>query len=64
MNICANTLVKDPPAGADLGYLAYSLHLTWGICPAANDQAVLQIRSCRSSRGMLATGSCSSRMGV
>ena len=33
----------DPLAGADLDYLAYSLHLTWGITPAANDQAVLQL---------------------
>ena len=33
----------DPPAGADLGYLAYSLHLAWGITPAANDRAILRI---------------------
>ena len=33
----------DHPEVADLGYLAYSLHLTWGTTPAANDQAVLQI---------------------
>ena len=33
----------DHPEVADLGYLAYNLHLTWGITPAANDQAVLQI---------------------
>ena len=28
---------------ADLGYLAYSLHLTWGTTAAAHDLAVLQI---------------------
>ena len=33
----------DHPAGADQDYLAYNLHLTWGITPAANDQAVLDI---------------------
>ena len=33
----------DHPDVAELGYLAYSLHLTWGTTPAANDQAVLQI---------------------
>ena len=33
----------DHPAGADLGYLAYALHLTWGTTAAANDLAVLQI---------------------
>ena len=33
----------DPPAGADLAYLAYSLHLAWGTTPAANDRAILRI---------------------
>ena len=31
----------DPPAGADLAYLAYTLHLAWGTTRGANDQAVL-----------------------
>ena len=33
----------NPPVGADLGYLAYSLHLAWGTTPAANDRAILRI---------------------
>ena len=33
----------DHPEVADLGYLAYSLHLAWGITPAANDRAILRI---------------------
>ena len=33
----------DHPEVADLGYLAYALHLTWGTTAAANDMAVLQI---------------------
>ncbi len=33
----------DHPDVAELGYLAYRLHLTWGTTPAACDQAVLDI---------------------
>ena len=33
----------DHPEVADVGYLAYNLHLSWGTTAAANDQAVLQI---------------------
>ena len=33
----------DPPAGADLAYLAYTLHLAWGTTRGANDQAVLAV---------------------
>ena len=33
----------DHPEVAELGYLAYALHLTWGTTAAANDLAVLQI---------------------
>ena len=33
----------DHPDVADLAYLAYRLHLTWGTTAVANDQAVLQL---------------------
>ena len=33
----------DHPDVAELGYLAYSLHLSWGTTAAANDLAVLQL---------------------
>ena len=33
----------DHPDVEGVGYLAYSLHLTWGTTPAANDLAVLQL---------------------
>ena len=33
----------EHPELADLDYLAYTLHLAWGITPAANDRAILRI---------------------
>lgn len=33
----------DHPEGADLGYTAHNLNLTWGTTPASCDLAVLQI---------------------
>ena len=48
----------DPPAGADL-YLAYSLHLAWGITPAANDRAILRILDRPRFEDLLTATTCS-----
>ena len=54
----------DHPDVADLGYLAYTLHLAWGTTPAANDQAVLDILAEVGAKvGYLRPG-WSSRMGA
>ena len=53
----------DHPAGAELGYLAYDLKLTWGTTAAANDQAVLDILDAVTSKDIRITSRNSTRGG-